>query len=110
MVRQLLRNCIKQDPAWEICGEAENGEEAVKKVEELKPDMVLLDLQMPVMNGLEAARAIREAAPNTDMVMFTMHSSPQLLKEAQAAGIRDVISKTDRLSDRLLPALRQART
>ena len=109
LVRKLLRSCIEEDASWEVCGEAENGKEAVRKVQELQPDVVILDLQMPVMNGLEAAREIHVMAPKTAMVMFTMHSSPQLLREARAAGIKDVISKTDMLADGLLPALRLAR-
>jgi DNA-binding NarL/FixJ family response regulator len=109
LVRQLLRTCLSQYSDWQICGEAINGEDAVRKVEELMPDVVILDLQMPVMGGLEAARQIRAIAPSTAMVMFTMHSSPQLLREARAVGISDVISKTDLLADGLLPALRHAR-
>jgi DNA-binding NarL/FixJ family response regulator len=109
MIRHLLRSYIEQDESWEICGEAENGKDAIGKVAELKPDLVILDLQMPVMNGLEAAREISAMAPNIVMVMFTMHCSPQLLEEARAAGVQDVISKADHLSERLLPALRQAR-
>lgn len=104
----MLRSCIEQDPEWKVCGEAENGKQAVEKVQELKPDIVLLDLQMPVMNGLEAARRIKVVAPNTAMLMFTMHSSPGLLDEARAAGIRGVVSKTDQLVECLFPALREA--
>jgi DNA-binding NarL/FixJ family response regulator len=109
LVRQLLRTCLEKDSDWDVCGEAQNGQEAVTKVKQLKPDVVILDLQMPVMDGLEAAREIHVVAPGTVMVMFTMHSSPQLLREAHAAGIKDVISKGDMLADGLLPALRQAR-
>ena len=108
VLRQLLRTCIEQDPQWKVCGEAENGKQAIEKVAELKPDIVLLDLQMPVMNGLDAARRIKAIAPNAAMLMFTMHASPELLHEAHAAGIRDVVSKTDRLVERLFPALREA--
>jgi DNA-binding NarL/FixJ family response regulator len=108
LLRKLLRSCIDGNDGWQVCGEAENGEEAVAKVEELQPDIVLLDLQMPVMNGLEAARHIRDLSPNTAMVMFTMHTSPELLRQAQAAGIRGVVSKTDQLQNYLLPALKQA--
>ena len=93
-----------------MCGDAENGREAVSKVEELKPDVVILDLQMPIMNGLEAARQIHESSPETAMLMFTIHDSPQLVKEAQAAGIKEVISKTEHLTERLLPALNHVRT
>jgi DNA-binding NarL/FixJ family response regulator len=109
LLRSLLRTCIEKDSEWRVCGDAENGREAVKKVEELNPDVVILDLQMPVMNGLEAARRIHAMSPQTAMLMFTIHDSPQLLQEARAAGIRDVISKTDQLTEKLLPALKQAR-
>jgi DNA-binding NarL/FixJ family response regulator len=109
LLRSLLRTCIEKDSEWKVCGDAENGREAVKKVEELNPDVVILDLQMPVMNGLEAARRIHAMSPRTAMLMFTIHDSPQLLQEARAAGIRDVISKTDQLTEKLLPALKQAR-
>jgi DNA-binding NarL/FixJ family response regulator len=107
LVRRLVRAFLERDRTWEVCGEAENGEEGVRKVRELQPDAVILDLQMPVMNGLEAAREIHLIAPNTAMVMFTMHSSPQLLLEARAVGISDVLSKMDPLGERLLPALKQ---
>lgn len=110
MVRKLLRRTIEQDHDFEICGEAENGAEAVDKVGKLNPDVVVLDLQMPVMNGLEAARRINTLSPQVGMVMFTMHCSPQLLKEAREAGVKDVISKADHLSETLMPALRMART
>jgi DNA-binding NarL/FixJ family response regulator len=61
----------------------------------LHPEIVLFDLQMPVMNGLKAARQIIVIAPKTEMLMFTMHNSRQLLKDARVAGIKDVISKID---------------
>lgn len=107
-LRKLLRSCIEGDQDWRVCGEAGNGKEGVAKVAELHPDVVLLDLQMPVMNGLEAARRMRAQSPKTAMVMFTMHSSPELLRQAHAAGIRDVVSKTDQLVEHLLPALKLA--
>jgi DNA-binding NarL/FixJ family response regulator len=108
LLRSLLRTCIEKDPEWKVCGEAENGKIAITKVQELQPDVVILDLQMPVMNGLEAARRIHEFAPQTTMLMFTIHSSPQLVQAAQAAGIKEVISKTGQLTERLLPALNAA--
>jgi DNA-binding NarL/FixJ family response regulator len=108
LVRRMLRSWLEQHPEWDICGEAENGQMAVERVEELHPDVVLLDLQMPIMNGLEAARQINRLAPNTAMIMFTVHSSEQLLKEARARGVKDVVSKCDLLGEHLLTALREA--
>lgn len=106
LVRGLLRTWVEGHEDWNVCGEAENGKIAVEKVEQLHPDIVLLDLQMPVMNGLEAARKISRVAPETAMVMLTMHQSAQLLADAHAAGIRDVVSKTDPLGGHLLSALK----
>jgi two-component system, chemotaxis family, chemotaxis protein CheY len=106
LIRSSLRSWIDGNADFQVCGEAENGMVAVQKVEEMHPDIVILDLQMPVMDGLEAARKISNIAPGTAMVMFTMHPSRELLKVAQAVGVRDVVSKTDRLSEHLLLALR----
>jgi DNA-binding NarL/FixJ family response regulator len=105
LVRHSVRSCIEQNADWIVCGEAENGQIAVQKVKELRPDVVILDLAMPVMNGLEAARQIRVLAPNTAMLMLTMHTCGQLLIDAHAAGIRDVVSKSDGLADQLVASL-----
>lgn len=108
LVRRLLRSWLEKHSEWNICGEAENGELAVEKVKELHPDIVILDLQMPVMNGLEASREIKRLAPNTSLIIFTAHASYQLVKEARAHGVADVVSKSDLLGGHLLAALRQA--
>ncbi len=108
-IRQLLRLFIKHHTDWQVCGEAENGQVAVKKVMELKPHAVILDLSMPVMNGLEAAREITRVAPDVQIVMFTMHTSEQLRRDAEAAGIKDVISKGDTIEGHLLASLRNLR-
>ncbi len=105
-IRRLLRFFIEHNTDWQVCGEAENGQIAVEKVTELKPHAVILDLSMPVMDGLEAAREITRIAPNVQMVMFTMHTTDQLLKDAQAAGIKAVISKSDTIVNHLLASLR----
>lgn len=107
-IRRVVRFCLERSTEWQVCGEAENGVAALEKVRELRPDLVILDFQMPVMNGLEAARQITRLAPNTAMVLFTMHDGGPLREQAQAAGIRHVISKSDRFADRLLPALKNA--
>jgi len=106
LIRHSLRACLEQNIDWEVCGEAENGQIAVEKVKVLHPDVVILDLQMPVMNGMEAARLISGIAPGTAMVMFTIHGSEQLRKDARAAGVRDVLSKAERFPDCLLASLR----
>jgi DNA-binding NarL/FixJ family response regulator len=106
LIRRYLRFVIEHNTEWQVCGEADNGEAAVEMVEERHPDMVILDFQMPVMNGLEAARRIAGLAPKTAMVMFTMHDSQQLRNEARAVGIRDVISKSDGHIERVIISLR----
>lgn len=88
--------CARHDKGeWHVCGEAENGKEAIHRVGELHPDIVILDLQMPVMNGLEAGKEISRIAPDTPLLMFTMHCSPELIRLANAAGICHVISKSE---------------
>ena len=99
LIRHSLRSCLEQDPDWRVCGEAEDGKIAVERVKELHPDVVILDLQMPKMDGLAAARQITAVAPETAMVMFTMHSDGQLRKAARAAGIKDVVSKSEGIAD-----------
>src|SRR5436305_8430049 len=74
-IRRLLRRCIESHTPWDVCGEAENGKVALEKVNELHPDIVILDFQMPVMDGLEAARNIANVVPKIEMLMFTMHNS-----------------------------------
>jgi DNA-binding NarL/FixJ family response regulator len=106
MIRRLLRFCFERSTEWRVCGEAENGRIAIEKVEELHPDIVILDFQMPVMNGIEAAREITRLTPHPALVMFTMHDCEQLRDEAQAAGIQDVVSKSDRFAERLIASLR----
>jgi len=107
VIRHALRSWIDRSLDWEVCGEAENGKEAVERVEELHPDVVILDLRMPVMNGLEAARRINHVSPHTSMLMFTIDPSGELRRVALEAGVADVVSKSDRLADLLSTALRQ---
>jgi DNA-binding NarL/FixJ family response regulator len=107
-IRQGLRSSIERQKGLQVCGEAENGENAVAKVKELIPDLVILDLQMPVMNGLDAARRIARIAPQLPMLMFTMYSNEYLVTEARAAGIKDVFSKSDGIPDGLIFAIQEA--
>jgi DNA-binding NarL/FixJ family response regulator len=109
IIRKTLRIGIETNTDWEICGEAENGEAAVALVKATKPDLVVLDLSMPGLNGIEAATQVRAIAPATGMVLFTNHASPELATLAKSVGISAVISKdsTNAIS-RLIGALRKA--
>ena len=97
LFRRSLRSFLEQNPKVSVCGEAEDGRAAIDKFEELKPDIVILDWQMPVMNGIEAARRIARLAPKAIVALLTLHSGPQITKQAQAIGIQHVFSKGDRL-------------
>jgi len=108
IIRHSIRICIEHNTDWEVCGEAENGKVAIEKVRQLRPDVVTLDWQMPVMNGLEAAREISRIAPLAILLMITLHENLLLTEEAQAAGIREVLSKTDGVSEHLIASLRNA--
>lgn len=106
VLRRLIRSYIEPQGPWRICGEAENGEVAVEKVRQLHPDIVILDFQMPVMDGLEAARRIALIAPATTMVMLTMHNCEELSKVAWATGIKEVVSKSGDIASHLIASLR----
>jgi DNA-binding NarL/FixJ family response regulator len=106
-IRRLLRSFLETKPDFEVCGEAENGQVALQKVEVLRPDVVILDWQMPVMNGLEAARHIAVMAPHTAILMLTMHGSEPLQREALASGVKAVLSKTEGVAQNLLAALKK---
>jgi len=98
LMRRGVRTLLEAHPGWEICAEAPTGREAVSKAEELKPDIVILDISMPDLNGLEAARRIRSASPNTEILILSVHYSDQLIRELLEAGVRGYIIKSD--SDR----------
>ena len=94
LIRRSIRSIIEGQTDWRVCGEAENGEIAVRKVSELNPTLVILDFQMPVMNGLEAARQMTRIAPKLPILMFTMHRSEQLETAAKGVGISCLVSKS----------------
>ena len=97
-MRRGVRTLLQARPGWEICAEAPTGREAVTKAQELKPDIVILDIGMPELNGLEAARRIRKESPNTEILILSMHYSDQLIRDLLEAGVRGYIIKSD--SDR----------
>ena len=93
MIRRVLRALIEKHAGLQVCGEAENGFEAVRKTAELKPDLIILDMAMPIMDGVRAAREISGAYPTLPILMHTMHSSPTLDLEAKKAGVSRVLGK-----------------
>jgi DNA-binding NarL/FixJ family response regulator len=94
-IRRLLRRLIEEHSEWEVCGEAVNGLDAVTKTGELHPDLVVLDLAMPQMNGLQAARQISQATPNLPMLLLTVQEvSTELVNEARSAGFKGAVSKS----------------
>jgi DNA-binding NarL/FixJ family response regulator len=94
-VRKAIRFLLESNPGWEVCGEATNGQEALDRAMKLTPDIIILDLVMPVMDGLQAARRMAVIAPKTPTVMLTMHTSPQLEAEANEAGVHSILSKSE---------------
>jgi DNA-binding NarL/FixJ family response regulator len=95
LVRKSLRAVLRANPDWEVCGEAADGESAVELFKELHPNIVILDFQMPGINGIETARRMSEIAPTVPIVLFTQHASSDLERHAREVGIRSVVSKTN---------------
>jgi DNA-binding NarL/FixJ family response regulator len=98
LMRRGVRTLLEPHPGWEICGEATTGREAVAKAEQLKPNIVILDISMPDLNGVDAAKRIKKASPDTEVLIFSAHYSDQLIREILDAGVRGYIVKSD--SDR----------
>ena len=98
LMRRGLKSLLESHPGWTICAEAHTGREAVTKAEEMKPDIVILDITMPELNGVEAARRILKASPNTEILVLSVHYSDQLIRDILEAGVRGYIVKSD--SDR----------
>jgi DNA-binding NarL/FixJ family response regulator len=94
-VRDLLHTFLKDAPEIEICGEAINGAEAIEKAKQLKADVVLLDLAMPNMNGVEAASILKKTIPGISVIMFTMYSENIPKSAISSMGVDVVLSKTD---------------
>lgn len=95
LMRRNLRTVLEAQDHWKVCDEASNGREAVTKFDDQKFDVVVLDFQMPEMDGLEAARQIVGRSPGMPILMVTLHASSQLAEQARRIGIRGVCSKTD---------------
>ena len=99
IVRRGLRSILGTRPDWEICGEAADGREAVDEAKRLLPDLVIMDIGMPVLNGLGATRQIIRELPGTEVLILTMHQSEQIVWEVLDAGARGFVLKSDAGSD-----------
>ena len=106
VVRAGLRALLESRADWEVCAEAADGREAVEKAGKLKPDVAVLDIGMPLLNGVEATRRIRTQSPDTEILILTMHESDDLVQQVVEAGARGYILKDD--ADRVLLAAVEA--
>ena len=96
-VRRALRNLVEQDEDWKVCGEAIDGGDAIERAKETHPDLIVLDFQMPVMNGLQIACRLRKIAPVTAIILFTLYGHELPIEQAAAIGVNLVLSKTDNI-------------
>jgi DNA-binding NarL/FixJ family response regulator len=96
-IRMALRKFLEDHTDYGVCGEASDGLDAIEKAAQLQPDLIVLDLSMPRMGGLEAARELRQRMPQVPLILFTMHAAATSQNEAAAAGFDAIISKTEGL-------------
>ena len=105
VVRQGTRALLSTVPEWKIVGEADNGRDAVSLTAELKPDIVILDIGMPELNGLDATRQIKKKSPETEVLIFTGQETEELVHDVFDSGARSYIMKTD-AADHLIDAIK----
>ena len=112
VVRKGLVALLQAQPEWQVCGEAGEGREAVEKTQQLKPDVVILDIGMPNLNGLEATRQILKVNPQARVLILTLHDSDQVVREGLDAGARGFLLKSDAARDLVaaVEALRRDKT
>jgi DNA-binding NarL/FixJ family response regulator len=99
IVRRGLCELLQKREGWEVCGEASNGREAVEMAKQLKPDVVIVDIGMPVLNGLDAARQLRQLDSHFKVIVLTITDSDQVIREALDAGARGFVLKSDAARD-----------
>jgi DNA-binding NarL/FixJ family response regulator len=95
VVRRGVRSLLESQEGWEVCGEATTGRDAVEQSRRLRPDIVVMDLSLPELNGLDATRQILKDAPETEVLVLTMHHSEELARDALQAGARGYVLKSD---------------
>jgi DNA-binding NarL/FixJ family response regulator len=101
VVRQGLKTLLEGKSGWEVVGEASDGLEALGKADSLHPDVVVLDVTMPKMHGLEACRLLRQKTPGPEILFVTQHDSPHMMREALDAGARGYVVKSNAARDLL---------
>ena len=106
LLRRLVRDCLESQVEEIDCTEAVNGWDAVQRANEVKPDVVILDLCMPVMNGLEAAASLHSMLPKVPIILYTLHKDMVPEKQIQNSGIRAVVSKMDQIDVLLAEIIR----
>lgn len=99
IVREGLRTVLQRHTGWEVVGEAANGVEALEQAERLRPDVIVLDITMPRLNGLEVCRLARQKIPATEILFVTQHDSPYMMKEALNAGAKGYVVKSNAARD-----------
>ena len=97
-IRQALCELFKREADFEVCGEAENGQEAIEKAQQLHPDLIVMDLSMPVMNGIEAAYVLQGLMPTVPLIIFSEYSDVFSEQEARSAGVSALVSKSEHVS------------
>jgi DNA-binding NarL/FixJ family response regulator len=95
VIRRGVQGILSSYPEWELCGEAANGQDAVRLTGELRPEIVIMDVSMPGLNGLEATRIIHEVLPEIKVLLLTLHSSSEFVRTAFRAGARGYVLKSD---------------
>ena len=101
IIRKGVKAVLSSRPGWEVCAEASTGREAVARAEQHRPDIVVMDISMPDLNGLEAARQIRKMLPKTEVMILSLHFSDQLVREIVDAGVHAYVLKSDADEDLL---------
>jgi two-component system nitrate/nitrite response regulator NarL len=99
VVREGVRSILKKRSDWEIIGEASNGQEAIAQTESLRPDVIILDITMPQMSGLDVARKITQTTPDSRVVMFTMHDSGTVEQAVKGSGAHGLVLKLNAARD-----------
>jgi LuxR family transcriptional regulator, maltose regulon positive regulatory protein len=95
VIRRGIQGILSTYPEWDLCGEAANGQDAIRLTGELAPEVVIMDVSMPGMNGLEATRIIHDVLPETKVLLLTLHSSSEFVRSAFRAGARGYVLKSD---------------